>query len=398
MAKDDRTEAPTPKRKRDARKKGQVARSADLVTWIQVLAATYAVSASFSLASKSLRRGSVEVGRLTANPDRERAVHFLATSLRDGLLTIGPLAGAMLGIAIVTNLAQTGMMVSPNKLKPSMERLSPVKGIKRLFSKQGLWEATKEMARASVLTAVAWRPLRQITEQLVAQQGPLRDKLGTVAHACIGLARSVAYAGILLAFIDFAVQKRRLLKSLKMTKQEVKDEYRQSEGDPQMKAQRKQRAAEMSRNRMMSDVKRATAVVINPTHIAVAIFYERSTGAPKVLAKGTGAVAARIREEAELHRVPVVRNVPLARALNALCEVGDQIPSALFDAVARLLAFVMRLGARSTGYGPLSMSGPSLIPEEILAQVRHQPSDQSRGARRAPKRRGQGRPRRNEVP
>ena len=169
----------------------------------------------------------------------------------------------------------------------------------------------------------------------------------------------------------------------------MKDEYRQSEGDPQMKSQRRQRAVEISKNRMLSSVRSASAVVVNPTHLAVAITYERAGGAPRLVAKGTGDLARKIREEAERHNVPIVRNVALARALNAVCEVGEQIPAELYEAVARLLAFVMSIRRKNFWGGPLTMSGPSHIPHD-LAHLGEPSTDRNRGARKAPTRRGQG--------
>ena len=238
--------------------------------------------------------------------------------------------------------------------------------------------------------------MRDITAQLVAQQGPLRNTIDAIAASTIHLARNVAYAGIAISFADYVVQKRRMVKSMKMTKQEVKNEYRQSEGDPLMKSKRRQQAIEISKNRMLSDVRAASAVVVNPTHVAVAIVYHRAGGAPRVVAKGTGDLATKIRAEAEKHGVPIVRSIALARALNAVCEVGEQIPAELYEAVARLLAFVMSVRRKSSWGGPLTMTGPTHIPEN-LAHLGEPTAERDGGARRAPKRRGQGRPRRHEV-
>lgn len=391
MSKDDRTEAPTPKRKRDAKKKGQIAKSPDLVTWIQILVATYAVSATMSLGYKTLQDTMQSVSQLSTTPDPSAATHLLGTTLFGGLLAVAPLCGFLLLTALIANFAQTGLTITPRKLKPTTEKINPMKGIKRLLSKQGAWEATKEAARAGILAAVAAGPMRSVTNQLVDQAGPLRSTIATVGASCVHLARNVAYAGIAIGFLDFAVQKRRIVKSLKMTKQEVKDEYRQSEGDPQTKAKRRAQALELSKNRMMADVKTASAVVVNPTRVAVAIVYERTTGAPRVVAKGTGDLARKIREEAERHNIAIVRNTPLARALHAVCEVGEQIPAELYEAVARLLAFVMSVQNRNTLGGPLTMPGPSFIPPE-LAQLPEPLADRRSGARRAPRRRRPGGP------
>lgn len=393
MAHSDKTEAPTAKRKRDARKKGQIARSQDLVTWTQILVATFVVQSSFALAAASLNSTMTQVRSLIIAPDVHRSIALFGSAIIGGLVSIAPLALGMAAVTVVSSVAQTGLAFSTHKLKPSLQKVSPAKGVKRLLSKQGAWEATKELVRALVLAYVAWQPLTKVTGHLVNQHAPLRTTVSIVAGSCIHLARNVAYAGIALALADYVVQKRRLLKSMKMTKQEVKDEHRQSEGDPQMKGKRRQRQMEMSRNRMMTDVKTATTVVVNPTHVAVALRYERFSGAPKVVAKGTGAIATRIRVEAEQHQIPIVRDVVLARALNVVCEVGQEIPADLYEAVARLLAFVMSVGRKARWAGPLTMTGPSFVPRDLAAQVLADAADSKNGARRAAARYSHGRQR-----
>ncbi|MDQ1566586.1 MAG: flagellar biosynthesis protein FlhB, partial [Actinomycetota bacterium] len=172
---------------------------------------------------------------------------------------------------------------------------------------------------------------------------PAAQVMTQVAGATMALIRSTALAGLALAAADYAFQRRRVKKGMKMTKQEVKEEYRQSEGDPMTRQRIRQRQVEMSRNRMMAAVAVSSVVVVNPTHYAVALEYRPEFGAPRVVAKGQGHIAARIREEAEKHNVPIVRDVPLARTLHAACKVGQTIPADLYEAVARLLAFVFSL-------------------------------------------------------
>ncbi len=167
--------------------------------------------------------------------------------------------------------------------------------------------------------------------------------VGRLGEKCVLSTFLGGEAGLVLAALDYGFQRRRVRKSLMMTRQEVRDEYRQSEGDPMTRSRIRQRQVEMSRNRMMADVAISSVVVVNPTHIAVALEYRPELGAPRVVAKGQGHIAARIREEAEKHDVPVVRDVPLARTLPAACKVGPAIPADLYEAVARLLAFVFNL-------------------------------------------------------
>jgi flagellar biosynthetic protein FlhB len=195
-----------------------------------------------------------------------------------------------------------------------------------------------------VLAGVAVPPVRHIGTQIVAMGDPDLDSiLRVVGHAALTMLRNTALAGLLLAAVDYGLQKRRVMGMLKMTKQEVKDEHRLSEGDPHVKAVIRGKQMQLSRNRMMAEVATATAVIVNPTHVAVALRYEPGGPAPIVVAKGRGAVALRIREEAERHGVPIMRDIPLARALHAACDLGQEIPVELYQAVAKVLAVVMSL-------------------------------------------------------
>jgi flagellar biosynthetic protein FlhB len=175
--------------------------------------------------------------------------------------------------------------------------------------------------------------------------------LATTDQAALRLVRLGAGAGLLLAFVDIAVVRRRNNKQLKMTKQEVKEEMRSSDGDPLLRGALRSRALAISRNRMMADVPSADVLVVNPTHVAVALRYQANRGAPRVVAKGADHMAARIREVAERNRVPMVQDIPLARTLFASCEVGQEIPADLYQAVATVLAFVMRLRRKGSAAG-----------------------------------------------
>ena len=340
----DKTEQPTAKRKREARRDGNLARSPEVVAWAQMLAAGVLLPASFSLGTNSLRQVMAQVGVAVSRPDADSAFRLLGTALQGGLLALAPLALGMVAIGLIGNFAQTGFALSGKALKPKFDRLSPKKGIKRLLSPHSAWEATKAALKLAVLTAVAWPGVAHLGAALATGgQVPSGQVLSEVASSTMGLIRSTALAGLALAAVDYAFQRRRVRKSMMMTKQEVKEEYRQSEGDPMTRHRIRQRQVEMSRNRMMAAVAVSSVVVVNPTHIAVALEYRPELGAPRVVAKGQGFIAARIREEAEKHDVPIVRDVPLARTLHAACKLGQAIPADLYEAVARLLAFVFSL-------------------------------------------------------
>ena len=340
----DKTEQPTAKRKREARRDGNLARSTEVVVWAQMLAAAFLLPACLGLGMGSLRQVMYQVGLLVTRPDAEAAVGLMSSGVTRGLLAIAPLALGMVAIGLIGNFAQTGLAFSGKALRPQFSRVSPAKGLKRLLSPHSAWEAVKAALKLVVLTAVAWPGVAHIGAALGGGSRMASGHvLSVTASATLNLIRSTALAGLVLAALDYGFQRRRVRKSLMMTRQEVRDEYRQSEGDPMTRSRIRQRQVEMSRNRMMAAVAVSSVVVVNPTHIAIALEYRPELGAPRVVAKGQGHIAARIREEAEKHNVPVVRDVPLARTLHAACKLGQAVPADLYEAVARLLAFVFNL-------------------------------------------------------
>ena len=340
----DKTEQPTAKRKREARRDGNLARSQEVVVWAQMLAAAFLLPACLTLGVGSLRRLMHQVGVLISQPDPDAALRLMSTGLTGGLLAIAPLALGMVAVGLIGNFAQTGFAFSGKALRPQFSRVSPAKGLKRLLSPHSAWEALKATLKLAVLTAVAWPGVSHIGAALGGGGRVANGQvMNVVAAATMNLIRSTALAGLALAALDYGFQRRRVRKSVMMTRQEVREEYRQSEGDPMTRSRIRQRQVEMSRNRMMAAVAVSSVVVVNPTHIAVALEYRPELGAPRVVAKGQGLIAARIREEAEKHNVPIVRDVPLARTLHAACKLGQAIPADLYEAVARLLAFVFNL-------------------------------------------------------
>jgi flagellar biosynthetic protein FlhB len=340
----DKTEQPTAKRKREARRDGNLARSTELVVWAQMLAAAFLLPASFALGVGSLRQVMVRVGALVSQPDPDAAFGLLGTALTGGVLAVAPLALGMVAIGLIGNFAQTGFAFSGKAMRPKFDRVNPAKGLKRLLSPHSAWEAAKAALKLAVLTAVAWPGVSNLGAALsTGGRVPSGEVLAAVASATVNLIRATAVAGLALAVLDYGFQRRRVRKGMMMTRQEIKDEYRQSEGDPMTRSRIRQRQMEVSRNRMMAAVAVSSVVVVNPTHIAVALEYRPELGAPRVVAKGQGFIAQRIREEAEKHNVPIVRDVPLARTLHAACKLGQAVPADLYEAVARLLAFVFNL-------------------------------------------------------
>ncbi len=356
MAKDDKTEAPTPKRKREARKKGQIPKSAEVVAWLQVLTATYVLQLTLHRATAALGHVLAQVRDAIAHPEEGAALGLFGDALRGAFLAVLPLTGAMMAVGIIGHVLQTGGFASLSLLKPKPERINPIAGLKRLASPHGLWQAGKSVLKVGALVTVAWPPLHELTQTLVASgQLKLDAVVAAVAASALRIARNTALLGLVIAAVDYGLQRRRVMQGMRMTKQEVKDEHRQAEGDPHVKGQIRQRQLALGRNRMIAAVADASVVIVNPTHVAVALRYEAGRGAPRVVAKGRGAVATRIREEAERHFVPMIRDVPLARTIESSVRLGAEIPAELYEAVARVLAFLSHLGRRNTMGGILQI-------------------------------------------
>jgi flagellar biosynthetic protein FlhB len=227
-----------------------------------------------------------------------------------------------------------------------------------MVGKQALWEGAKALLKTGVVGTAVWIAIQGMLPLLGSSGAmPLAALVATASGVVVAVLQSAIVAGIGLAVVDLMVVVRRNRKHTRMTRQEVKDENKSSEGDPLVKSQRRSRALAMSRNRMIAAVATADVVLLNPTHITVALKYEPGRSAPRVVAKGAGAIAAKIRERAADARVPMVHDVPLARALYAACDVGQEIPEELYAAVARVLAFVMSLKRRGAALGVHRLAG-----------------------------------------
>lgn len=345
MAHDDRTEKPTAKRKKEARRKGQVAKSPDVSAWLILLATSVLIPQLFKSADKKLVGFWGQVDNVVANPTTPGALGVMEKGLSDTAALILPTVAAFMLIGIFANVAQTGLLLSTHAAAPKWNKLNPITGIKNLFSTQSLWQLGKQVVKLVVLVVVAYGSVSGLAHTLVgAQPVDMSPIVSYTGSTLIGLIQKVAALGLVLAAADYAWSRHKLNKSLKMTKQQVKEESVQSDGNPQIKGAIRKKMYRMSRARMMAAVAGADVIVVNPTHFSVALRYERERGgAPVVVAKGVDELAMKIREEGQKHEVPVVEDPPLARAIYASCEIDDAIPPELFLAVARLLAFVFTL-------------------------------------------------------
>jgi flagellar biosynthetic protein FlhB len=348
----EKTEKPTPQRLKKARKEGQIPRTQELGTWLGVAAASVLLPGLVGNTFEAVQKLFVQVGSVAEHPETEAISALMGQALTTFLTTLMPMAVGMMVVGTVASAAQGGITVSTKSMKLTLKKLNPFPGIKRMFGTQGVWETTKALIKTAALGTVVIVTSDR-AQHLVSSAGslPLSAVAATFTSSAILMFRVVAMTGLIIAIADYVVVRMKTMKKLKMSKYEITQEHKQSEGDPHMKAHRRGVALSMSRNRMMADAAEADVLLVNPTHVAVALKYDPSKGAPRVVAKGAGEVAARLRAVAQENRVPMVQDIPLARALHASCDLGQEVPGQLFTAVARVLAFVMHLGARGVKGG-----------------------------------------------
>jgi flagellar biosynthetic protein FlhB len=349
----DKTEQPTPKRKQDARKKGQIAKSNEVNTAFFILIGFYVLQYTTSWTAKEMMKYTGVV----FTPDYSKIdftipfiTQFFASVSLSFIKMIFPVLGVALLLGVGCQMMQVGFYSSAELLKPKWQRINPLEGIKRLISKRALVELVKSLLKISLILLVAYKILSGNIQRLpgLALLTPIESiKVTGIIIRQIG--QWLGFILLAIAAFDYWYQWREYKKSIMMTKQELKEELRQTEGDPQLRAQIRRRQREMANRRMMQEVPTADVVITNPTHLAVALKYEPSKmAAPQVCAKGAGRVAERIKQIAGEHRVPVVENVWLAQALFKAVEIGQYIPEELFKAVAEILAFVYRLKGKKT--------------------------------------------------
>jgi flagellar biosynthetic protein FlhB len=348
---EDRTEAPTGKRRKEARDKGQVARSPDLSSAV-VLGTGFVVLVLFSgEIAHTATSAMTTIFSLLSRPRNvisgeglKSLEGLMVTSL---LKTVAPIALVCMGTGILLSVLQVGFHVTPKAARPDISRLNPRNGIQRLIGTQALFELAKSIVKLAVVGGCVAIALVPDIKHLGASVGtPPEDLVRLLRSSILSIAIHVVAAYLLIGFVDYFWQRHSNEKALKMTKQEVKDEARQSDLPPEVKGaiRRRQRAA--ARARMMAAVPRADVIVTNPTHYAVAIEYSGDHPAPVVVAKGQNLIAQQIRKLAEEHEIPIVPNPPLARELYRSVEIDQMIPADMYAAVAQVLAFVYRLAAR----------------------------------------------------
>ncbi len=345
-----KTEEPTQKKLEDARKKGQVATSRELNNTLMISAATAFVALispnlTYDLSHTLIPFLEIPHEMSTGVSDLQNLTSVLTKKL--GMIMLLP-ALLFLGAALVSGLIQNGLVISTEPLKPKLEKVSIISGAKRIFSTKSIVEFVKGIFKIALIGAAAvlllWPEAASIVQttsvELVVTAVMLQDLTTKLLFG-------VAVLIVIISILDLLYQRFEHQKQLRMSRKDLMDEYKQTEGDPHVKARLKGLRAEKARQRMMAEVPNATVVVTNPTHFAVALFYD-SNGktAPRAVAKGVDSLAQRIRDVATEHQVPIVENPPLARALFASVELGEEIQPEHYKAVAEVIGYVMRLESR----------------------------------------------------
>ena len=349
----EKTEEPTAKKLDDAIKEGQVAKSQEIATAFTLLALFLILRFAYPFIgtnfANEFERVYNSIPNVARTYDGMLPVNWITSLLNNAILTMllisAPFFIIAFIIAFLSDLLQVRWKPTTKPLQPKLSKLNPISGMKKIFSTRKLFELGKSLLKLAVMAIVIYTFFTGRTESLfLLYDIPLKQAIGLMGNLIISLGLRIAIAYMVIAFIDLIYQRRKFRKDMMMTKKEVKDEFKNSEGDPQVKGAQKRRMMEASRRRMMQALPQADVVITNPTHYAVAIRYDADEAdAPIVVAKGADYLAQKIKEIAKENNVEIVENKPLARMLYANVEVGELVPPELYKAVAEVLAYVYHL-------------------------------------------------------
>lgn len=345
--KESRTEEATPKRIRDAKKKGQVAKSGDLSSAVSLFVFTmligvlgqYVISNGLRFMKRSFQIDySIDVTGSYAGT-------MLINSVIQYALFLFPFAIIAVVIGITVNLIQTGFIFTIEPLKPDFKRLNPIEGFKNIVSQKAAFNLVKNILKLVLVFYMTYDNLKESINHILNSGNIGSEKLFYfIMDLLKSLSFNIAIVMFALAIIDYIFQRREYKKNLKMSKQDIKDEYKEMEGNPQMKAARQQRQKQIAMGRMMTDIPTSTVVITNPTHIAVVLRYDAEKDqAPMVTAKGADYIAEKIKEIAKKNNIPIMENKPLARAMYKKVEIGEPVPIDLYKAIAEILAIVYQM-------------------------------------------------------
>jgi len=345
-----RTEEATPRRREEAREKGQVARSADLTSAIMLLASLVFIRFYGPVMIEEIKAVTVEILHWMGEPKAEGQDYYHQFWVL-GLAffkIVAPISLFLLALGLAVNWAQFGFVWAAEPLTPSFEKINPINGFKRLFSLRAMILLANGLLKVAAAGAVLWLRLRaDLDKMLMLPEMPVSAALSAVGAILFRAGLELVIILLALGILDYLFQRWQYEKDLRMTKQEIREEMKRMEGDPTIRARRRAMMRRMVMQHMMRRVPEADVVVTNPTHLAIALQYdEKKMRAPEVVAKGERLVALRIRELAAEHGVPIIENRPLAQAMYRAVEVGQQIPEAFYPAVAEVLAMVYGISAR----------------------------------------------------
>lgn len=349
----EKTEEPTAKKLKDARDEGQVAKSKEIANALTLIGLFLILKVTMGFIGERFL-GTFSEGynripefiKLHNGEFRSNdMVSYLRTVLAEILLVTAPFLGVGLVLSFLGDLIQVKWHITTKPLKPKFSKMNPVSGFKRLFSSQSLVELLKSILKIGLIVYMVYTTLRdQLDVIYLVFNMTLWQGIAVAGDIAISLGLKISFVYVVIALLDFAYQKHKFHEDQKMTKQEVKDEYKNAEGDPAVKGKQRQRMQESSRRRMMQNIPKADVVITNPTHFAVAIQYDLEVApAPIVLAKGEDHLAAKIKEVAKENKVEIVENKPLARMLYYNVEIGEQVPPELYQTVAEVLAMVYHI-------------------------------------------------------
>jgi flagellar biosynthesis protein FlhB len=349
----DKTEEPTPKRLREARKKGQVPKSQDAIQAFLFLIGFSVLIGIGSTLTTNLKGFTIRYLELSTTQtmlSTDALYNVFTDSITFLLINLAPMLGAIMVIAIVINYAQVGSLFTFETIKPSLNKINPFQGIKKWFSPQTFIELIKTLIKFAIVIFLAYGIIKDLIRPLVLSVGSdLQNMNHLLKEMITTFTYKVSVVFVIIAGADYFLQKKMMMKNLKMSKDEIKREYKQDEGDPMFKHKRKELAHELIFNNMMKKARKATAVVVNPIHMAAAIYYERGkSSAPVVVAKGRNLIAEQLKEIAREEGIPIIRNISLAQALNKV-ELEEQIPEQLYTAVAEVLNFVYKIEQQQGG-------------------------------------------------
>ncbi len=349
----EKTEPATAKKLRDAREEGKVAKSKELTAAFDLITLFLVLKVFISFVGERLI-GTFEhtynmipdFVEINAKDVSGQAVSvFLMDALLQILITCLPFFAIGLVVTVVVSIFQVGWKVTTKPMEPKLDKFNPINGFKRMFSKEALFELLKSILKIALIIYITYTSIKdEVNSLFILYEIPLVQAVLLCGNIILDVGLKISIAYLVVGLADYIYQKYKFNQDMKMTKQEVKDEYKNTEGNPEIKGRQRQRMREVSQRRMMQDVPKADVVITNPTHLAVAIKYDAENArAPIVLAKGEDYLAQKIKEKAKEHHIEIVENKPLARMLYANVDIGQEIPPELYQAVAEVLAMVYNM-------------------------------------------------------